>query len=127
MRFSDVNNMAASICGMKPAATVQPNNQTVIERGSMYPYQFTTANDLVLDCWLDYSAAERSSNDSPGCKEEIQLCYALVNGVDIFDELSDDLAGLIEEEALASMEMDKWDDDYGRGEARAHERAECEA
>jgi len=127
MRFSDVNNMAASICGMKPAATVQPNAQTVLPRNEYYSYQYTSSEGLVIDCLLDYTAAERASNDSPGHPEEMDLIYAMVNGVDIFDVLHDDVKGLIEEEALTSMEVDKWNSDYDRSEERAHDRAACEA
>ena len=127
MRFSDVNNMAASICGMKPAATVQNNPQTTLAPGPWYEYQYRDSEGLVIDCHLEYEAAEKQSHDSPGHGETMDLIYALVNGIDIAEVLSDDVKGLIEEEALTSMEMDKWNGDYDRGEERAHDRAECEA
>jgi len=127
MRFSDVNNLAASICGMKPAATVQNNPQTTLAPGPWYEYQYTDSEGLVIDCHLEYGAAEKESRDCPGEPELIELIYALVNGIDIAEVLHDDVKQLIEEEALASMEMDKWNSDYDRGEQRAHDRAECEA
>lgn len=163
MRFSDVNNFAASICGMKSAqtncnaarisqlikdiavhknigientiavlhsikdsiqATEHPNKQTTLAPGPWYQYQYTDAEGLVIDCHLEYEAAEKQTHDSPGHCETVDLIYALVNGVDIFEVLSDDVKGLIEEEAIHSMEMDRWDDDYDKGEQRALDRAE---
>jgi len=128
MRFSDVNNLAASICGMKPVTTPfkpcppDANGRTQVPRGPWYEYQFTNKDGLTIDCYLEYDAAERDSFDCPGHHESIDLCYALVNGIDISDVLSDDIKGLIEEEALASMEIDKWDSDYDRGEDRYNDR-----
>ena len=127
MRFSDVNSFAASICGMKPAATVQPNAHTTLAPGPWYQYQYTDSEGLVIDCHLEYEAAEKQSHDSPGHPESVELIYALVNGVDICEVLSDDVKGLIEDEALCSMAMDKWDSEYDQGEQRALDRAECES
>jgi len=127
MSFVMDNAFANRICGMKPAVTVQPNKQTVCARGPWYEHQYIDNDGLVIDCLLDYEAAERDTQDSHGRSESIDLIYALVNGVDIAEVISDDVKGLIEEAALQSMVMDKWNSDYDRGAELAEERAGCEA
>ncbi len=107
---------------MANKAQVYPNEPTRISAG-LYHHQFQHAAGLVLDCHLEYTKAERQTHDSPGEPESLELIYALVNGVDVSEVLSDDVVGLIEEEAAQSMVMDKWDSDYDR----AQERAECES
>ena len=117
----DMAKFAAQVCGIKP---IEPSNkQTPVVIGGMYQYQFTSAGDLVIDCYFDYTKETPDTRDEPGDRESIDLCYAMVNGVDIVEVLSDDTVALIEEEALASMEMDKWDDEYDRGEELAMDRA----
>ncbi len=123
MSFVMDNAFANRICGMKPAATVQPNKQTVCARGPWYQYQYADSEGLVIDCHLEYEAAEKQTRDCPGHPESIDLIYALVNGVDICEVIHDDVKQLIEEEALASMEMDSWNSDYDRGAELAEERA----
>jgi len=103
-------------------APTQPNEPTRIVDKGLYVYQHITFSGLVLDCHLEYSKAEPASHDCPGDPESLELLYALVNGVDVFDVLSDDVVGLIEEEAAQSMAMDKWDSDYDKGEERALDR-----
>jgi len=98
------------------------NGRTQVERGPWYEYQYTASEGLTIDCYLEYEKAERDSFDCPGHPESITLVYALVNGVDISEVLSDDVVGLIEEEAAQSMAMDKWNDDYDRGEDRYNDR-----
>ncbi len=127
MGYNDVNNFAASICGMKPAATVPNNPQTTLARGPWYQYQYTDSEGLVIDCYLEYESAEKQTHDSPDHPETMDLIYALVNGVDIAEVLHDDLKQLIEEKALASMETDGWNSGYDRGAELAEERAGCEA
>lgn len=133
MSFS-MPDFAAKVCGMKTAntsiqfsenATNQPNEKTVILPSFYrYKYQFANSEGLVIDCYLEHEEAEPQSHDSPGHRESVELVYALVNGVDISDVLSDDVADLIEEEALQSMAMDKWNGDYDKGEARAQDLEE---
>lgn len=111
--YDTVNAMAARICGMKSAAIIQPNDQTVVARGSYYRYQHTSSCGLVIDCLLEHEAAHDGGtgpNSDESYPESITLIYALVNGVDISEVLCDDVKGLIEEEALCSMEMDAWND-----------------
>ncbi len=127
MGYNEVNNFAASICGMKPAASAPNNPQTTLAPGPWYEYQYTDeGTGLVLDCYLEYEASERDSFDCPGHPESITLCYALMNGVDISGGIRDGMTEKIEEEALASMEMDSWNSDYDRGAELAEERAGCE-
>lgn len=127
------SNWAAKVCGFKlekPSLTTTPfkpcppdsNGRTQIERANWYEYQFTSANDLTIDCYLEYEAEESMTRDCPGHPESVTLCYALVNGVDISEVLSDDVIGLIEEEAAQSMSMDKRNDDYDRGADRYEDR-----
>ena len=134
MSFS-MPDFAAKVCGVKPAntsiqfpenATDQPNEKTVtLPSFYRYEYQFANSEGLVIDCYLEHKEAEPQSHDSPGHRGSVELVYALVNGVDISDVLSDDVADLIEEEALQSMAMDKWNSDYDKGEERALERSEA--
>jgi len=98
------------------------NGRTQVERGPWYEYQYTASEGLVIDCYLDYEKAECDSFDCPGHPEAFELCYALVNGVDVLEVLLDDVVSLIEEEAAQSMAMDKWNDDYDRGEERYNDR-----
>jgi len=124
--YDTVNAMAARICGMKPAAIIQPNDQTVVGRGIYYPYQFNSSNGLTIDCLLEYTRAHDGGtgpNSDESYPESIELIYALINGVDASEVLCDEVRSMIEEEALCSMEMDKWDDEYDR----AADRAESEA
>lgn len=100
----------------------QHPNQTTRISTDLYHFQFTHAAGLVIDCHLEYTKAEPASHDSPGEPESLELIYALVNGVDVFEVLSDDVVGLIEEEAAQSMAMDKWESDYDRAEERALDR-----
>lgn len=109
-----------------PTAVAQarhPNDPTLILiSNGLYHFQFTHAAGLVIDCHLEYTKAEPASHDSPGEPESLELIYALVNGVDVCEVLSDDVVGLIEEEAAQSMAMDKWESDYDRAEERALDR-----
>ena len=138
MSFS-MPDFAAQVCGRKPTdlsdlgikralrleAESQPNDKAVIlPIFGYYEHQYTASEGLVIDCYLEHTKAEQQSHDSHGEPESIELIYALVNGVDIFDVLSDEVMDLIEEEALQSMTMDKWNSDYDKGEARALEMAE---
>lgn len=68
----------------------------------LYHYTFTTSLDLVIECYLDYSPAERETRMEPGHPESCSLCHALVNGVDIL-EVIEELVPVIEEEALQQM------------------------
>lgn len=123
--------LAPFTAGMKPYPTsvaqalttspAQPNEPTRISSG-LYAYQFTHAAGLVIDCHLEYTKAEPASHDCPGEPESLELVYALVNDIDVFEVLSDDVVGLIEEEAAQSMAMDKWESAYDRGEERALNR-----
>ena len=120
------NKWAASVCGFKPQAQVVkpddlPNKQSTVPAG-LYEYQYTDGDGLLLDCHLEYEAHEAATQDCPGTPESITLIYALCNGVDIANVLSEDVIAQIEEEALCSMEMDKWGSDYDKGEERYNDK-----
>ena len=123
MSYETVNNMAARICGIKPAFE-QPNKQTTVPAG-FYQYQYTSGDGITIDCHLEYEAAHNGGtgpNSEESYPERIELIYALVNGVDIAEVLCDDVKKLIEEEALCSMEMDGWNDEYDKGEERFNDK-----
>jgi len=98
---------------------------TAADTNGLYHYDYTGSEGLELACYLEYEAAERQTNDCPGHPEGINLIYALHKGEDISEVISDDTKGLIEEEALHSMEMDKWNVEYDRGEDRYHDMREA--
>jgi hypothetical protein len=126
--YSTVNNMAARICGMKPAPLTQPNPQTEVSGSGYYKYQYTGSSGLVIDCLLEYEAAHDGGtgpNSEESWPESINLVYALVNGVDISCAMCDEVKVTIEGEALESMEMDKWNSDYDRAADRAESNLEA--
>ena len=87
----------------------------------LYNHRFETAGGLVLDCWLAYEEAERETRDEPGSAECIELIWAWVEGVDIYEVIGD-LAATIEEEALEDMAVQAEHDQYDRGQERYEER-----
>jgi hypothetical protein len=112
--YEQVNAMANAICGMKPALD-QPNQSSDVPSG-LHQYQFISSNGLVIDCHLEYEKAFDGGSgptSEPSYPERIELIYALLNGVDMSEVLCDKVKSLIEEEALCSMEMDKWNDEQG--------------
>ena len=121
MNYASVNAMANAICGIKPAFE-QPNKPSFIGDG-MNQHQYTSRDGLTLDCHFEYEKAFAGSDVEPGYPESLELIYALVNGVDIAEVLCDDVKKLIEEEALCSMEMDGWNDEYDRAADRAEAQA----
>jgi hypothetical protein len=125
--YSTVNNMAARICGMKPAPLTQPNAPTEVSGSGYYKYQYTSISGLVIDCLLEYEAAHDGGtgpNSEESWPESINLIYAMVNGVDIFEVIDDDVQATIEDEALKNMGMDKWNSDYNRAAERAESMKE---
>ncbi len=137
MNYATVNAIACQCAGIKPTLpsawpglTNTPfkpcpgnaNGRTQIERGPWYEYQYTASEWLTIDCYLEYEKAERDSFDCPGHPEAVELCYALVNGVDVLEVLSDDVVAHIEEKALCQMAEDQREDEYDRGEDRYNDR-----
>jgi hypothetical protein len=91
----------------------------------LYNHRFETAGGLVLDCYLAFEAEERATYDHPGSAAAVELIWALVEGVDIFEVIGD-LAATIEEEALEDMEAKAEDDQYDRGQERYENRRDAE-
>ena len=123
MNYEQVNAIACMCAGIKPAP-VQKLAITVIDTKGLYQYDYTGSEGLELECWLEYEKAERDTYECPGQPESINLVYALHKGEDISEVLCSDVKGLIEEGALANMEMDKWNDDMDYAADRAADRAE---
>jgi len=94
----------------------------------LYEYQYESAQGTFIDCYLDYEEgydggdpANPSSEES--YPESISLVYALVNGVDIAEFLEGtDTQTLIEDEALAAMQTDAFDERADLGEDRWNDR-----
>lgn len=123
----DMVNFAAQVCGM-----AQPGRDfvempvhklaiTASDTKGMVQYTFTNSEGLNLECWLEYEPAERQTHWEPGCSESIDLVYALHKGEDISEVLSDDVIGLIEEEAMADMKARDEDDRTEAAIARMEE------
>jgi len=132
MNYETVNAMANAVCGFKPRAVIsapikQPNMAFDAKHlKGCYEYAFESSNGLHLDCYLEYRAAHDGGTgptSEESWPESISLVYALVNGIEISDVLSEDIVALIEDEALCNMEMDKWDDEYDRAATRAESEA----
>ena len=87
----------------------------------LYNHLFETAGGLVLDCYLAFEEEERATFDHPGSAAAVELIWALVEGVDIYEVLGDWVA-TIEEEALGDMEAKVEDDQYDRGQERYEDR-----
>ena len=124
---------AAAVCGMaqpgrdfceapKPKKDAAWQRPTASELKGMYKYQHITSTGSVLACYLDYEPAEKQTHLEPGCSESIDLVYALADGLDVCELLDDGTIESIEGGALESMKMDKWNDEYDRGQARYEER-----
>ena len=108
---------------MSAAVWTSGYKPTKADLKGLYQHRFETSGGLVIECYLAYEAAERASDDHPGCAAAIELIWALVEGVDI-SEVIGDLAGTIEEEALEDMEAQAADDQYDRGQERYEARQE---
>ena len=91
----------------------------------LYNHRFETSGGLVLDCYLAFEAEERATYDHPGSAAAVELIWALVEGVDIFEVIGD-LAATIKEEALEDMEAKAEDDQYDRGQERYEDRRDSE-
>ena len=120
--YETVNAMAARICGMKPVFE-PPNKQTTVP-ADLYQYQYVDGDGLTLDCHLEYEAAHDGGtgpDSDESYPKSITLIYALCNGVDISNVLSQEVTETIEGEAEASMCMDGWDDQYDLAAARAEQ------
>lgn len=52
--------------------------------------------DIRLVCWLEYEKGEKRTWDEPGCPENATLHYAIHNGEDIAEILSDEQREQIE-------------------------------
>lgn len=87
----------------------------------LYNHRFETSGGLVLDCYLAFEAEERATYDHPGSAAAVELIWALVEGVDIYEVLGDWVA-TIEEEALEDIETSAKDDEYDRGQERYEDR-----
>lgn len=131
MDYATINAIACQCAGIKPTTSnvdcinrnikpVQKAVITKIDTKGLYQYQFSSSNGLVIDCRLEYEKAfdgGTGPTSEPSYPERIELIYALINGVDMSEVLCDEVKTLIEEEALCSMEMDKWNDEADQGEA----------
>ena len=91
----------------------------------LYNHRFETAGGLVIDCYLSYEKGEPETRDEPGCPAAIELIWALVEGVDIYEVIGD-LAATIEEEALEDMAVQAEHDHYDRGQERYENRRDAE-
>lgn len=69
----------------------------------LYPYRFETAGGLVIDCYLEHTAAEEATDVAPGARESMSLTWACVAYIDI-SEVIQDLAPVIEAEALEDLQ-----------------------
>lgn len=98
-----------------------PNEPTQIST-VLYEYQYITADGLLLNCHFEFEEETQDTESEPGRAESFELLYALVNGVDVSEIISDDVRESIEAEARESLEMDSWDSDYDRAEERALDR-----
>jgi len=126
----DMVNFAAQVCGMAQPdrdfveMPVRKLDITARDTKGMVQYTFTNSEGLELDCWLEYEPAERQTHLEPGCSKSIDLVYALHKGEDISEVLSEDVIGLIEEEALADMKARDEDDRTEAAIARFESRKE---
>jgi hypothetical protein len=91
----------------------------------LYNHRFETAGGLVIDCYLSYEKGEPETRDEPGCPAAIELIWALVEGVDIYEVIGD-LAATIEEEALEDMAVQAEHDQYDKGQERYEDRSDAE-
>ena len=136
MAYTESNNFARAVCGLKPVPSVikapvkLPNLaiDTSLLKG-LYEYAYESSTGLCIDCYLDYEEEHDGGNPSNPNSEEsrpesITLMYALVNGVDISGVLSEDVQSTIETEALDSMAIAAFDQECDRGEDRWHDREE---
>lgn len=132
MGYTESNNFARAVCGLKPAPTVikapvkLPNlaiDMSLLK--GLYEYAYESSTGLCIDCYLDYQEAHDGGtgpNSDESYSESIALTYALVNGVDISSMLSDARIDEIETKALASMEKAAFDQECDRGEDRWNDR-----
>jgi hypothetical protein len=140
----DMEQLAAQVCGVKPRFEKTSCSQCGRDTGpgdaghsscathgpaavapdltGMYSYEYVTSLGLCLRCCLDYEPSEKATQSEPGCTASMELVYAFAGLIDISEVLSDDVKALIESEAMESMKMDKWNDDYDRGEERHLDR-----
>jgi hypothetical protein len=84
------------------------------ELKGLYNHRFETAGGLVIDCYLAFKAEERATFNHPGSAAAVELIWALVEGVDIYEVLAislGDWVAMIEEEALGDMETSAKDDE----------------
>lgn len=124
LSYAHTNAIACACVGIKPSALPvlnQPVKNDYTTKG-LCQYNYAGREGLVINCYLEYEQAGRDTRDCPSQPESITLVYAFHKEEDISEVLSDDVVALIEEEALASMEMDKWNSDYDRGEERYNDR-----
>lgn len=137
MSYTESNNFARAVCGLKPVPTVikapvkLPNLaiDTSLLKG-LYEYEYVTPTGLFVDCYLVYEEGHDGGNPANPDSEEswpesITLTHALVNGVNIVGVLSEDVQSTIETEALASMETSAFERDCDDGEDRWHDREEA--
>ena len=97
----------------------EPNNyQTVVLKGDWIEYQYTSPSGVIYDCYLDYQPKEKQTRQEPGVEESATLAHALMNGVDVSEDLSDEIVSMIEIEALGSVAEAKESALYDRGEDR---------
>ena len=75
----------------------------------LYEYEYAFEHGE-LKCYLEYSARCKPSDFDPGEPEEINLMYALANGLDITEMLREGIKELIEEGALNDMERRAMED-----------------
>ena len=134
MSYTESNNFARAVCGLKPVPTVikapvkLPNlaiDMSLLK--GLYEYSYESPTGLFVDCYLVYEeehdgGTPANPDSEESWPESITLMYALVNGVDISSVLSEDVQSTIEAEALASMETAAFDQECDRGEDRWHDR-----
>lgn len=134
MGYTESNNFARAVCGLKPVPTVikapvkLPNlaiDMSLLK--GLYEYEYETPTGLFIDCYLVYEEEHDGGNPANPDSEEswpesITLSYALVNGIDALCLLDEDIVSEIEAAALAAMATDAFDQECDRGEDRWSDR-----
>jgi len=129
----NANDFTCQIFGIQPALTVVPTKLSVALKGwdtptkeqlkGMYHYEHVMDSGNVVHCYLDYQPSEKQTQWEPGCPASMDLCHALVNGIDILEVINQEDVYSIEDGAMSSMNMDAWNDDYDRAADRAESRS----
>jgi len=75
----------------------------------LFDYEYETSLGLCLHCHLEHEESEDGGRDHPSTPEGINLVYAFAGLIDISEVLSEEVVGLIEEEALANLRQQATD------------------